>query len=207
MTASSRVVGIVPASGLSTRVGTAKALLDAGGKTFLERVVSALSKGGCDPVIVVVRDSQGPIAATAAASGAIVEHNPDPEEGPISSIRCAIRALESEVGGCAVCPVDHPMVEAATVASLVESFRRNEPPALIPTFDGRRGHPALFHRSLFPELLEDGLEEGARTVVRRHAALVQEHPVSDEGIVVDIDTLPEYRRRFPQAYRRRFQSK
>ncbi len=207
MTSSFRIAGIVPASGLSTRVGTAKALLDAGGKTFLERVTSALLQGGCDPVVVVVRDLHGPIAAKATGAGAVVVHNPDPEDGPISSIRCALRAWGSEVDGCAVCPVDHPMIDAGTVASLVESFRRTGPRVLIPTFDGRRGHPTLFHGSLFPELFEDGLEDGARTVVRRHAALVQEHPVSDEGVVVDIDTLPEYRRRFPHAYRRCFQSR
>lgn len=204
------VAGIVPAAGRSTRMGTPKPLLDAGGRSFLQAVVGALGRGGCAPVLVVLRERSGPVAAMAGTAGARVVVNPDPSAGPISSLRAGIRALdeaEEAVDGVAFCPVDHPLVAPDTVERLLRAFRAGDAPAAVPAHGGRRGHPVFFRRSLFSELLEDGLEEGARTVLHRHLEEVEEVAVEDEGVVVDIDTLGEYRRRFPDAYRKRFQSR
>jgi CTP:molybdopterin cytidylyltransferase MocA len=54
----------------------------------------------------------------------------------------------------------------------------------------------LFGRALFPELLESHLREGARTVLRRYLGSVTEVPVTDPGILADIDTWDDYRRHF-----------
>lgn len=201
------VAGVIPAAGRSTRMGSPKPLLDAGGRSFLQRVVGALSGGGCTPVVVVVRDPDGPVAAMARRAGARPVENPDPSAGPISSLRTALRSLEEDVEGCAFCPVDHPRIAPQTVKRLLEAFRESGAPVVVPRHGGRRGHPVFFRSGLFPELLEEGLEEGARTVLRRHEADVREVEVQDAGVLVDIDTLSEYRRHYPDAYRQRFQSR
>lgn len=189
----------MPACGLSTRMGSAKALLDAGGQSFLVRVVSALAAGGCGPVVVVAREAAGAVAAEAEAAGALVAANPDPDEGPISSIRLALAGWGGGMDGCAICPVDHPLVRGATVRSLVACFHEGSADIVIPTWRGRRGHPAIFHRRLFAELLDSDLPEGARTVVRRRPARVRECVVDDAGVVADIDTPAEYRSHFQVA--------
>lgn len=199
------VVGIVPAAGRSSRMGSPKPLLDAGGPSFLQRVVGALAGGGCRPVVVVVRDLDGPVAAMARSAGATAVRNPDPSDGPISSLRTALRSLDDPVAGCAFCPVDHPRISSETVAALLEAFRAGDDPIVVPRHGDRRGHPVVFRHTLFDELLDDDLEEGARTVLRRHQARVREVTVDDEGVLVDIDTRAEYRRHYPDAYRRRFQ--
>ena len=180
-------------------MGSAKALLDAGGQSFLMRVVAALAEGGCSPVVVVTRDLAGKVAAEAEAAAATVAANPDPDEGPISSIRVALAGWGERVNGCAVCPVDHPLVTGATVRSLAAAFVREAADIVIPTYRGRRGHPAIFHHRLFPELLEANLPEGARTVVRRHPSRVRECAVEDPGVVADIDTPSRYRSHFRVA--------
>ena len=188
-------------------MGTPKAMLDADGRTFLERVIHALKDGGCERVLVVVPTPKGPVAAKAGEAGATVVTNPSPEEGPIGSLRAALRSLDPAVQGVAFCPVDHPLLQADTVSRLLAEFHSGESPLTLPLFDGRRGHPVVFRRTLFDELLEDGLPEGAKTVVYRHleaAALVH---IEDEGAVIDIDDLTDYRRHFPDAYRQRFQSR
>jgi molybdenum cofactor cytidylyltransferase len=68
---------------------------------------------------------------------------------------------------------------------------------VVPAFEGWRGHPVLFGRALFPELLEKDLPEGARTVVRRYLDDRLQIPVADPGILADIDTPEEYRKHFP----------
>lgn len=209
----SRVVGVVPAAGRSTRMGSPKPLLEADGRSFLQQVVAALADGGCRPVLVVVRDPTGPVGAMARGAGAGVVHNPDPAAGPISSLRAGLRSaperyeVDGNVDACAFCPVDHPKVRASTVAKLLEALRESDGDAVVPTHDGRRGHPVVFRNTLFHELLEDELEEGARTVLRRHEDSVREVPVDDPGILVDIDTLSDYRRHYPDAYRKRFQGR
>ena len=80
-------------------------------------------------------------------------------------------------------------------------FRRTQAPLVVPTFNGKRGHPVLFRRLLFEELLNDALPEGARTVVHRHLDNTASVPVDDEGVVIDIDDMTTYRRHYPDPYR------
>lgn len=201
------VDAVVPASGRSTRMGSPKPLLDADGRSFLQKVVGALSGGGCRRILVVVRDPSGPIGAMGRRAGGDVVENPDPAEGPISSLQAGLRRLDDDAAGCAYCPVDHPLVRPGTVRRLLDAFRDSAAPLVVPRFRDRRGHPVVFRRSLFGELMADDLPEGARTVVHRHDDEVLEVEVEDRGVTVDIDTLQEYRRHFPDAYRKRFQSR
>jgi molybdenum cofactor cytidylyltransferase len=188
-----RVAGVIPCAGASTRMGTSKALLDAGGRSFLAAVVGALVGGGCDPVLVVVGPGQDDEKRRATAAGALVLDNPDPGEGPITSLRLALAALAADVDGIALCPVDHPLVRPETVARLVTELRGTDAPVVLPVHAGSRGHPTLFRRALFAELSDPGLEGGARTVVHRHLEQASLIDVDDAGVVTDIDT--------PEAYR------
>lgn len=194
--AATRVAGVVPAAGASTRMGKPKALLDAGGRSFVSAVVGALAGGGCDPVVVVVGPGQDEVMRRAKATGALTLVNPEPGEGPITSLRMAITALGAAVRGVAVLPVDHPGVKPETVARLVEAFLERDVPLVLPTSGGRRGHPAVFSHTLFPALLDPALQGGARTVVHAHLSEALSVEVDDAGILADIDTPAAYRRTF-----------
>jgi len=191
-----RVAGVVPAAGASTRMGKPKALLDAGGRSFVSAVVGALVAGGCEPVVVVVGAGQDDVVRRARAAGALTLVNPEPGEGPITSLRLALAGLDEGVRGVALLPVDHPGVRPETVARLVQSFLEGDAPLVLPTSGGRRGHPAILSRRLFPSLLDPGLQGGARAVVHRHLAEALLVEVDDPGILADIDT--------PEAYRSAF---
>ena len=195
------VWGVIPCSGSSTRMGTPKAMLVTGERTFVERVIHAHLAGGCSRVLVALPTLDGPIAAKAVQAGARVVKNPSPEEGPIGSLRTSLRALDDAIEGISFCPVDHPMIHEDTVQELIEVFRRTLAPLVVPTFNGKRGHPVLFRRILFEELLNDALPEGARTVVHRHLEDTASVPVDDEGTVIDIDDMAAYRRHCPDEYR------
>jgi molybdenum cofactor cytidylyltransferase len=187
------VAGVIPCAGESTRMGRSKALLDAGGRSFLAATVGALIGGGCDPVVVVVGPGQADEARRAKAAGAVVLENPAPGEGPITSLRLALAVLGNTVEGVAFLPVDHPRVRPETVATLVEALREGEAPLVLPTYEGARGHPALFGRGLFAALADPGLQGGARTVVHAHLDAATLLVVDDPGVVTDIDTPDAYR--------------
>lgn len=190
-TTESGVVGVVPASGASSRMGTPKGMLRLEGRTFTRRAVEALAAGGCERVFVVVRTGDETTAVEARAAGAEVLENPDPGDGPITSLRLVLGRLTDDVQWVVWLPLDHPKVRADTVRSLIDV----KPPVLaLPVHRGERGHPAVFGRAVFRELLDPGVSGGARTVVHRHldagTALLLE--TDDPGVLVDVDTPEEY---------------
>lgn len=196
----SRVAGVVPAAGRSTRMGRPKALLDAGGgRTFVERVAATLARGGCTPVVVVVRDPAGEAGTLARRVGARVVANPEPAGGLVASVRAALRALPSPVGGIAVLPVDHPLVDPATVEELLAAFDGAAWDAAVPVHAGRRGHPVVLGRALFRALLDEEMADGISALLERDPGRVREVPVEDEGVLADIDTPDAYRRWLPAA--------
>jgi molybdenum cofactor cytidylyltransferase len=90
--------------------------------------------------------------------------------------------------------VDHPAVGAETVRRIVAAFCQCGAPVVIPTYQGRRGHPVLIGRQLFDELLRLASEAGADSVVRRYRPAAQFVEVEDEGVVIDVDDRESYRR-------------
>jgi CTP:molybdopterin cytidylyltransferase MocA len=182
-------------------MGRDKALLDAEGAPFIERVVKTLLAGGARPIVVVLRRRAGRVADVALDAGAEVAINPAPDDpetgGPLSSLRRGMQFLPAGAAALLLHPVDHPRVSPETVAALITAFRHSSAPVVVPTFRGRSGHPVLLSGAIFPELLQDPLPHGARTVVRRHAANRCEVPVDDPGVVDDLDTPAAYRRAFP----------
>jgi molybdenum cofactor cytidylyltransferase len=185
--------GVVLAAGRSSRMGSPKALLTLEGRTFLSRVVDALFEGGCDPVVVVTgpeeEDDCRQIATLARSKGALVAINPDRSSDQIDSLRAALNSLPSKLAGVVMSPVDAPGATPALVARLIAAA--SGAAVVLPTFDGRRGHPVLFGGEVLPELRDGDLPEGARSVVQRHREFVVEVPAGPE-ILLDIDTPAEY---------------
>jgi molybdenum cofactor cytidylyltransferase len=188
------ICAVVLAAGRSRRMGEPKALLSAGDGTFLRRVVAALSGGGCTRVVVVVGTGEAAvrIAAAAREAGAVVVENPLDDAEQVDSLRVALRALPPDAEAAVVAPVDVPDVSAELVRQLIDGFRRTCAPVVVPGLEGKHGHPVLFARAVFGELLDGALPEGARTVVHRHAAELLEIPV--ERLPADLDTPEEFRR-------------
>lgn len=188
------VDGVVLAAGRSTRMGRPKALLDASGESFIERAVHVLRRGGCRYVLAVVPPDEEWEIRLADVSGAEVIFNPEPASEQIASLRLALAHVTYDAAGAMVLPVDFPLVRASTVVALRESFLARGAPVVRPTYRGRPGHPTLFARTVFPELLDPRLDDGARTLVERHAHDREDVAVDDPGVVTDINTPEDYRR-------------
>ena len=191
------IAGIVLAAGRSRRMGQPKAFLRLGGLTFLERAVAALRDGGCGEVVVVAgppdEDAAREIADAAAHLGARVAVNPDSGSEQVDSLRAGLRALGQEVKAAVVVPVDGPGVDEVTVRAVIEAFGREPYPRVVQPFDGQRhGHPVLFSRAVWPELMADPLPDGARTVIHAHDAGRAEVHVA--RLAADVDTPDDYRR-------------
>ena len=190
------ICGIVLAAGRSRRMGEPKALLRAGNESFLERAIRALQDGGCGLVVVVVGPLDQPgardIAEDAAALDAGIAVNPDPAAEQADSLRIGLFAVPPETEAVVVAPVDVPDVSGALVRAVIEAWRRADAPLAAPAREGRHGHPVLFARRLFGELMRTDLAEGARSVVHAHAHRLAAVPV--DALPADVDTPEDYRR-------------
>jgi molybdenum cofactor cytidylyltransferase len=86
-----------------------------------------------------------------------------------------------------LCPVDHPLVSTTLVNNLIVTFLETRAPVVLPTFEGRRGHPVIFSAAVYEELLRAPLETGARAVVWAHKNEVQEVSTTEEGCVLNLN--------------------
>lgn len=190
------IAGIVLAAGRSRRMGRPKAFLRLGDATFLELAVGALRDGGCDPVVVVTGPAgdaaAGETADAARRLGARTVVNPEPASEQADSLAVALRALSADAEAAVVTPVDVPRVSGETVRRMIEAHRSTGAPVVQPYDGERHGHPVLFARSLFPELLARPLPDGARSVIHAHASGRAEVMVTT--LAADVDTPDDYRR-------------
>ncbi len=191
------LAGLVLAAGASRRMGAPKAGLRIGGATFVARVLEGLTAARLAPIVVVAgMHHEAVIEALPRDSGARVVVNPAPERGQLSSLKVGLKellAVAPEVEGVVVALVDHALVAPATVAALVHAARNAPAPILVPSYAGRRGHPIVFMRSVWAELLDTPDTDSARAVVRRDATRVRELAVDDPGVVCDFDTPEDLR--------------
>src|SRR6202162_1526105 len=127
---------VVPAAGLSRRMGREKVLLPFGRSTLLETILETLAAAGVAGVVAVLRPDLPEAADLARQSGARVVFNPHPEEEMLESIRLGLREISSDVPAVFIWPADHPAVSTSTVQMLA---RFADPAlALIPSWRSRR---------------------------------------------------------------------
>jgi CTP:molybdopterin cytidylyltransferase MocA len=171
-------------------MGRPKALLPIRGRTFIENILEAISRSSIAHTIVVVGHHRDEIQKRVSIPAIVF--NPDYEKGMITSFQAGIHALPSGTAATFLFLVDHPLVSPATIEALAAKADRNR--IVVPTFEGRRGHPVLFGATIIGEIAGLPSSQGANVVVRKDPSRVLAVPVDDHGILVDIDTPEEFRK-------------
>ncbi|MDD5542651.1 MAG: nucleotidyltransferase family protein [Acidobacteriia bacterium] len=188
------IVGVILAAGESRRMGEPKALLKIGDHTFLDHIAQSLRASAVDMVYAVLGDHSRKIAAS-MDKNILCIYNPDYRQGQLSSLKTAIAKIQYEnCDGILVWLVDHPLVTPMVASRLVEEFYSSKKRIIMPTHQGKRGHPVLYSREIFSALLGTSNDQGANTVRLSHLEHTCEVEVDDPGILIDIDTPEDYKR-------------
>jgi molybdenum cofactor cytidylyltransferase len=182
------LAAVILSAGASSRMGRPKALLPYREGTFLEHLIDVTRHPRIGVTRIVLGAGAENIQLAAKLDPSLIVVNSEWEKGQLSSICAGIRSIEGvSTDGMVLCPVDHPLVSARLVSDLVERFYAENKAIVVPTYDSRRGHPAIFSSALYAELLAAPLDKGARAVVWAHAADVLEVPTDEEGVVLNIN--------------------
>jgi len=192
------IAAVVLAAGESSRMGRPKALLPIDGVRFIEKIVSSFQSTKVGKILVVLGHNAEEMRQKIADLPVLIVVNNEYKKGQLSSLVAAIRDIQSrqssaELDGILVHLVDHPYVNPILVDVMIDRFYESKKLIVVPRYHGRRGHPVIFSRSLFSELQDTPLDQGAKAVVHAHQKDTLEIDTEDEGVTIDIDTPEEYR--------------
>lgn len=193
MVKTENISAIILAAGLSKRMGRFKPLMELGEKTVVERVVSLYQAAGVGDICVVVGYRGEEIRKALTSSGVRIVVNPDFEKGMYTSIIEGVRNLPASTQAFFVHPVDIPLIRVHTIKTLIRAFQENSARIFYPRFNGRRGHPSLIDAALAQEIIAWKEEGGLRAFLEKRNDLALDVPVADEGILLDLDTMEDYR--------------
>src|SRR5262249_29660492 len=146
---------------------------------LIARIVEAAKQAGCDPVLVVTG------AVNLAIPEAQIVHNADWQTGLASSLRAGLSALP-DVEAALIALSDQPLIEAHHLAALIQFFTTSNQPAAASQYGDFGGPPAIFDKSLFPELSSLKGDTGAKPLLRRLGEKVAWFPLPEAA--TDIDT-------------------
>jgi molybdenum cofactor cytidylyltransferase len=202
------IPGLILAAGRSHRMGRPKALLPAGasGPSFVQRVADTLRAGGLEDILVVGRPEDNALRAEVERLGANVRFvvNTHADEGQLSSLITGLNVVDHPgTRAIVVMPVDVPLVSSDSVAAILAAFMRTRAPIVRATHLGRHGHPVLFSHAIFAELRRADPAQGAKAVLRNHAAEIVDIDVPDPAVVEDVDSPEDYARLFGKSIDRK----
>jgi len=189
------IAAVVLSAGESSRMGRPKALLPIEGETFIGRIVASLKQTQVGKIVVVLGHNSDLLAAAIRPLAVEILINPNYKLGQLSSLQVAVRNLlpDADCDGILVHLVDHPYIDASLVDRMIQQFYESKKDIIVPRCHGKRGHPVLFSRALFGELLDAPMDQGAKAVVNAHGNETLDMETDEMGITVDIDTPELYR--------------
>jgi molybdenum cofactor cytidylyltransferase len=188
------IAAVVPAAGRGSRMGRPKLALPVGGRPMLERVITALREGGAEPVVVVTGPQDPALAPLARAAGAEACELSFATPDMRTTVEHGLDWLEKRYhpqpdDAFLLTPGDLPFLDAATVRLLYEAWlRRPAATILIPTFEGRRGHPALIAWRHVGAIRSLPRGSGIDAYLRDDAGKMHFVEAAGVGCVVDADS-------------------
>lgn len=180
---------VILAAGGSTRFGQPKQLLTLDGETLVRRAARVAWGAGCEPVIVIAGREVESIRQDLAGLKAELYQHPGWNCGLGSSVRAGVRRvleITPAAHSILMMAADQPLAGSDLLANLMVTHRRLRCVAVASAYAGTIGVPALFDRTVFPELLALRDEEGAKALLLK---LHEQIATVDfpEG-AIDIDT-------------------
>jgi len=187
---------VVLAAGKSERMGQNKLFLNLNGKSLIDNILDAVAAAGVDEQVIVLGDKPERVieAIKPRLRTLKITLNEDHKQGMTSSFQKGLQMLP-HVDAAFLVLGDEPIFDPNLLKIMVQQMENSQGKMLIvsPIHKGKKGHPLLFHRQLFKEILNLKNTQTIREIVHRYAdrLLTIEAP---QWTIMDIDTPEDYAR-------------
>ena len=181
-----RLSAIILAAGKSERMGRNKLLIEFGGRPLLSWVLDAVEASRVDEAIVVLGHKPQELSPILRAYDVEEVYNPDYELGMTTSFQAGLRRAS---GDAAFLILGDQLGLKPELLDEMARVMERDPEALLvsPMYQGRRGHPVLFHKTLFHEILALPPGTPIKMVVDQYEAH-HRYVEGDLWCVFDLDT-------------------
>lgn len=190
---------IILAAGLSKRMGFPKAFLKFNEQqTFIEHLIEIYKSYGIHNIIVVFNSYSITYYAENNYNflkDCILVTNAKPEKGRFYSLMLGCNALPFPTHTF-IQNVDNPFT-TVEILKLLQKERIKQSEISIPAFHGQNGHPILMHQRVIQQIKaipETHCAQNLRSFI--HQFKVRKVETEDEGILVNINSKPVYKKYF-----------
>nr|WP_313402821.1 nucleotidyltransferase family protein [Pseudomonas sp.] len=182
-----RVAALMLAAGYSRRFGADKRRLVLADGSSLLAASLALPCSMVEEVWLVLRPDESITELGLPASIKLVQH-PLTAQGMGHSLAAGAERLlaESHADAVAIFLADMPSIRRHSLEVLMACAAPDR--IVLPSHQGKRGHPVLFGRDFWPQLATLGGDAGARAVLQHNAEALHIVELNDPGVLQDIDT-------------------
>lgn len=184
------VHAVILAAGASRRFGSPKQLADWQDRTLIQHSVQAAQSVFGDQVIVVIGAHLERIEAALMRYKVNVVLNSQWNEGIAASIRAGIKAVPGNARAAMILLCDQPLVTAASLQQLTDTWRQYPDAIVASEYDGTRGVPALFPADAFSDLMKLEGDRGAKQLLNDPQMNVR--AVAMPEAATDIDTTTDF---------------
>jgi molybdenum cofactor cytidylyltransferase len=184
---------VIVAAGESKRLGIPKQLLPYQGDTLLNRLIAILKQATDFPVFLIVGASAEKIISAISDTTISITLNENWREGMASSIRLGIQVAQKNIpnlAGILLVVCDQPFIAIPNIKALIKLQQNTDLPIAASYYANTLGTPALFHKTVFPDLLQLSGDVGAKNIIQQRGKEVAKLHF-EEGLV-DIDTTEDY---------------
>lgn len=191
MTGNPSVAGIILAAGSSSRMGSPKQLMRINGRTILDMVVRSALESRLDRVVLVLGHKAEKAAAgfvSKEASRLEVVINREYKDGQSTSLKKGLNLVKNDCSAAMFLLGDQPFISPEIINRLIDAWVDSDKEICVPVHKGRRGAPALFSSSLFPDLLSISGDRGGRDIIKTRPDSRLDVPIDDPIILFDLDS-------------------
>lgn len=192
MTQDSPITSILLAAGVSSRMGSIKALLPWENKTLIEWQIEKIKESGIEEIIVVLGSKAEEIQNKIKNLDISIVLNPDYEKGKTTTIKKGLSGVKNAESDIMLLAVDQPR-HGWILKKVIDDHIRNKSLISCPVYKGSKGHPIIFQNKLRKELFE--IEEkfqGIRKITTKYSGSVNTIEVDSDTVNIDINTPEEY---------------
>jgi CTP:molybdopterin cytidylyltransferase MocA len=166
------------------------ALSQWGQTTLIEHVLDTLARTQVAGVIVVAGMNAWSLRKKLQGHGVnvvAIRRLPSWRLGPLSPVKCGLRALPKGTQAALLISLDQAAVPAVVVDRLLEAVLQPGKPVVVPTYKRQRGWPIAIEIASFGQtLLEARDEQTVEEVIERSGVPVLEIPVETRAVVLSL---------------------